>query len=247
MTKDLFSKQASGYAQYRPTYPPELFHYIMSFAQQKETVWDCATGNGQAAVALASFFTKVYATDISEKQLEHAVQASNIEYARATEETSNLPSRSIDLITVAQAYHWFHFEGFYREVLRVARPGGVVAVWGYSLITCNEANIQSLIRRFYTEVIGPYWDKERRYVDEHYTTVPFPYEELPGKTFFIPVQYDLPALSGYLNTWSGVQHFIKANGYNPVDKFIEELSVVWKEGEIKAFSFPLFLRIGKVS
>jgi SAM-dependent methyltransferase len=247
MAKDLFSIQASGYAQYRPTYPPELFHYIMSFVENKEAAWDCATGNGQAAVSLAAFFDHVFATDISEKQLQQAVPRSNIVYIKTSEETTSLAAQSIDLVTVAQAYHWFNFDGFYKEVLRVARPGAVVAVWGYSLITCNDERIYSRIRKFYTEVVGPYWDKERRHVDDHYTAVPFPFIQLPGKTFSIPVEYDLAALSGYLNTWSSVQHYIKANGSNPVDVFIDELSAVWKPGEKYTFSFPLFLKIGKVS
>jgi ubiquinone/menaquinone biosynthesis C-methylase UbiE len=246
MAKDLFSTQASGYAQYRPTYPPELFDHILSFVQHRRAAWDCATGNGQAAVALAAFFDTVYATDISEKQLQQAIAHPHIVYSRSTAEETAFKENSFDLITVAQAYHWFHFDAFHQEVTRIARAGAVVAIWGYSLVTSAEVHINERILSFYVNVTGPYWDKERRYVDERYTTVPFPYEELPAKTFNIAVQYDLAALAGYLNTWSAVQQFIKANGYNPVHAFIAELETLWPADEVKALHFPLFLRIGRV-
>ncbi|MBD0332997.1 MAG: methyltransferase domain-containing protein, partial [Chitinophagaceae bacterium] len=78
--KDLFSKQSEYYAKYRPAYPPELYEYILDFVQERNVAWDCATGNGQAAVALAGYFKKVVATDISEAQIKNAVQKDNIEY-----------------------------------------------------------------------------------------------------------------------------------------------------------------------
>jgi ubiquinone/menaquinone biosynthesis C-methylase UbiE len=162
-------------------------------------------------------------------------------------ENTGLPDDSFDLITVAQAYHWFDFEAFHREVLRVARPEAVVAIWGYSLIQSNEPALQALILRFYKEITGPYWDAERKHVDDHYTTVSFPYRELPARSFQIHVQWSKADLIGYLNTWSSVQHFIKANSYNPVDEFAPALSAVWADEESRSFYFPLFVRLGRVA
>src|SRR5882724_4468735 len=126
MAKDLFSKQAEVYARYRPHYPPELFDYILQFVEQKDQVWDCATGNGQAAVELAKHFKHVFATDISEKQILQAVPRENIEYSVASAESSGLPAASCDLITVAQAYHWFNFETFREEASRVGKKTALV-------------------------------------------------------------------------------------------------------------------------
>jgi ubiquinone/menaquinone biosynthesis C-methylase UbiE len=246
MAKDLFSKQASLYARYRPGYPPELFDYILSFVKGRKAVWDCATGNGQAAVAIAPFFEKVYATDISEKQLQQAVSGNNIEYGVASEDTTTLPDSSVDLITVAQAYHWFNAEGFREEAVRVAREGAIVAIWGYSLVVCDDERVNELLKLFYRLNVGPYWDKERKYVDDHYTTVSFPFHELPAKDFRIQAQWKKEDLMGYLNTWSSVQHFMKANQYNPVDDFATETENVWVDNSVKAFYFPLFLRLGEV-
>ena len=246
MAKDLFSKQASVYARYRPVYPAALFDYIFSFVRQRDTAWDCATGNGQAALVLADHFRKVYATDISEKQLQQAIAHPSIEYRIATAENSGLAAGSIDLITVAQAYHWFDFEAFHLEVMRVATPWGIIAIWGYSLVQCEDAGVQSLIETFYREKIGPYWDAERKYIDDHFTTVPFPYHELPARSFLIEVNWTREDLLGYFNTWSSVQYYMKAHQQDPVDEFARILRPVWDSATGKTFRFPVFLRLGKV-
>jgi SAM-dependent methyltransferase len=246
MAKDLFSKQAAVYAQYRPTYPPALFDYILSFVAEKQTAWDCATGNGQAAVELARYFDKVMATDISEKQLQQAISNEKIIYSACTAESTPFPEHSFDCITVAQAYHWFDFDAFHKEVMRVAKPGAVIAMWGYSLVKGDDEALNNIIEPFYREEVGPYWDKERKHVDVHYATVSFPYEPLPGAEFKIEVSWTLPQLIGYLNTWSSVQHYIKAKGYNPVDTIAPELERAWMGDEAKRFYFPLFLKVGRI-
>lgn len=246
MAKDLFSQQAAIYARYRPVYPHALYEHLATLAPQHSTAWDCATGNGQAAVELARYFDQVFATDISEKQLQQTIPHEKITYFIAPAHASGLPDNSIDLITVAQAYHWFDFEAFHREIIRVAKPGAVIAVWGYSLIQSTDTPLNTLIHDFYRQKTGPYWDAERKHVDEHYTTVPFPYKELPSPSFHIEVQWTKEDLAGYLNTWSSIQHFIKANGYNPVDAFAEAVKTIWPEDATRPFYFPLFVRVGVV-
>lgn len=246
MTKDLFSQQSASYARYRPVYPPVLYDHIVSLTLQRTAAWDCATGNGQAALELTRYFDKVFATDISEKQLEQATPHEKITYFIAPADASGIPDNSIDLITVAQAYHWFDFEAFSWEVRRVARPGALIAVWGYSLIQSEHADLHTLIHDFYRSKMGPYWDAERKYVDDAYTTVPFPYQELPAPAFRIAVNWTKEDLAGYFNTWSSVQHFLKAHGYNPVDALANTLPSIWPEAEARAFYFPLFMRVGRI-
>jgi len=246
MAKDLFSNQASLYAQNRPGYPRGLYDYILQHVQNRQQAWDCATGNGQAAVELAAYFEKVMATDVSEKQLQQAQPHEKIEYSISTAEQTPFADNSFDCITVAQAYHWFKFDAFGSEVLRVAKPGAIIAIWGYSLIVCEDEAIDTLINTFYRETVGAYWDTERRYIDEHYTTVPFPYEVLPSKEFQISVPWNRQQLTGYFNTWSSIQHFIKANGYNPVNELAAAIEKVWGNDTTKDFYFPLFLRLGRV-
>ena len=125
--KDHFSKQAADYAKFRPQYPPELFEYLGGIAPQRKLAWDCATGNGQAAIALASVFERVIATDASEAQIANAEAHAHVEYRVAPAENSGIESDTIDLVMVAQALHWFDLDRFYAEVMRLLKPGGIFA------------------------------------------------------------------------------------------------------------------------
>ncbi|HXB44307.1 MAG TPA: class I SAM-dependent methyltransferase [Puia sp.] len=246
MAKDLFSGQAALYAKYRPSYPAALIDYVLSFVKGKRTAWDCATGNGQAALLYADYFEKVFATDISEKQIAEAPPHPKIIYCLCEAEKTLFPDNSFDLITVAQAYHWFQFDAFLKEVKRVARNNCVIAVWGYGLAIALDEKIQELVQHFYIDVVGKYWDAERRYVDEKYATLPFGFNSLPSREFRIDVQWDAEELLGYFNTWSSVQHFIRANGYNPVDEITDKIKLKWEDGQKKSFYFPIFLLIGRI-
>jgi len=241
--KDNFSKQAEIYSKFRPGYPPDLFTFIASLVKNKHAVWDCATGNGQAATELAKHFEQVYATDISEKQLENAVQKSNIIYLKEPAEKTSFEDNHFDLITVAQAIHWFDFDAFYKEVNRTLKPAGVLAVIGYGMLKGDD-EINRAIDYFYKDVTGPYWDKERRYLDEGYQTIPFPFREIAAPAFVSKYNWNLGQLTGYLNTWSAVQHYIKQHGHNPVEELEMRLKEHWQADESRLIEFPILLRIG---
>lgn len=247
LSKDLFSTQAADYARYRPAYPAQLIEYILGFVETRETAWDCATGNGQAALLLSPYFKQVMATDLSEKQLRQAARANNIIYSTGSAEHSSFADNSFNLITIAQAYHWFHFNDFEQEARRVAKPGAIVAAWGYNIPASENKEINRLIHHFYTAVAGPFWDAERKWVDDSYQTIPFSFETIPSKTFAISVQWTVADLAGYFSTWSSVQHFIKAKGYKPVNEIAEQLAAAWpRETSTVHLSFPVFLRLGRI-
>ena len=242
--KDNFSRQADIYAKYRPHYPRELFDFIIKPVSNKRNAWDCATGNGQSAKVLANHFEKVFATDISQKQIDQAEPAGNILYSLQPAEQTSFADNTFDLITVSQALHWFATNRFYTEVARVANPGCVFAAWSYSLL-CVSPEIDKLIRLFYTNVVGPWWDAERKYVDEEYKTIYFPFKEIKAPEFDMKYDWTLPELEGFINTWSAVQKFIVANNYNPVPDLIQQIKPHWKAETMK-IRFPLHLRIGQV-
>jgi ubiquinone/menaquinone biosynthesis C-methylase UbiE len=244
--KDLFSSHAKSYSAYRPTYPPELFEYILQFVSERKYVWDCATGNGQAAVTLAGYFDHVDATDISEQQINNAVPAKNIHYHVCPAEHTPFSDNRFDLITIAQAYHWISWKKFYDEATRTAKNGGVVAAWTYSLFSTDDPALNHLIDRFYYEIVAPYWDAERKYVDEGYASVEFDFKPLPVKNFYIKVKWSREQFTGYLNSWSAVQHYIKKNHKSPMEQILPELETLWPSNESKHFRFPVFLRLGRI-
>jgi ubiquinone/menaquinone biosynthesis C-methylase UbiE len=182
--KDIFSRQASLYAKYRPTYPSELFAFILEHISDRECAWDCGTGNGQTAKELARSFDKVYATDISQTQLDNAEQAANIFYSLQPAEQTNFGENQFDLVTVSQALHWFDLEEFYTEVRRVAKPGAYLAAWMYGALTISP-EIDRLKQDHYSNTLGPYWDYERKHVDDNYAGILFPFQEIISPEFFI--------------------------------------------------------------
>ena len=243
--KDNFSQQAAGYAKYRPQYPEALFTYIVDFVKEKNCAWDCGTGNGQTAKELCKYFTIVFATDISQKQMDNAYQADNIFYSLQPAEKTNLTENSIDLITVSQALHWFDFEKFYAEVNRVAKPNAVIAVWTYSLLQISPG-INTVIENYHFNTLANYWDAERKYVDANYATIPFPFNEIVSPPFEIKLQWSLQDLEGYFYTWSALQKFITANNYSPVDALMEQIKPLWGKDEKREIIFPAHLRLGTI-
>jgi ubiquinone/menaquinone biosynthesis C-methylase UbiE len=242
--KDNFSKQSDLYSCFRPGYPGQLFDFLLPLVPDKKTAWDCGTGNGQVAVKLSAYFNEVYATDLSSAQIEKADKKPNIFYSVENAEETLFPDNKFDLITVAQAIHWFEFKKFYREAKRTLRPGGVIGVIGYDVFRINK-KIDLLVDKFYRDTTGPYWDKERRYVDEHYLTIPFPFKEITTPRFAMNYNREFGQVVGYLNTWSAVQHYIRKNNENPVEKFSVELKKAWGSVLKRKITFPIFMRTGR--
>jgi len=241
---DRFSGHAGLYAQYRIDYPAELFDFVLSFVTDRQKAWDCATGNGQVAGALAEVFSHVDATDISEAQLAQAVQHPAIHYQLCAAEQTPFADHTFDLVTVAQALHWFDVEAFHREVRRVAKPGAIVAEWGYGLVALGE-ELDAVLVDFYRNRVGPYWDPQRAYIDNAYATLPFPFADRQQTSFTIRRSWTLDRFLNYLRTWSAVRQYIHENEEDPVIHLGETLKPVWGAGE-REVQFPVFLRLGRV-
>ena len=244
--KDHFSRHAADYAKFRPHYPSELFAYLASISPSRKRAWDCATGNGQAAIALAAQFDRVMATDASAKQIENASLDQRVQYRITAAEESGLESHSIDLITVAQALHWFDLSKFFAEVKRVLKPVGVLAVWSYNVVSIAPA-IDRVIDRFYRKTVGPFWPPERGIVEAGYRTIDFPFHEIDPPLFRMETQWTLDQLIGYLRTWSATQKFITANNFDPIPQLENELVEIWQpQHPPRTIVWPLSLRVGRL-
>jgi ubiquinone/menaquinone biosynthesis C-methylase UbiE len=247
LDKDHFSGHADRYEAFRPTYPDALFVYLASLCGQHELAWDCATGNGQAAVAIAPYFKQVVATDFSKQQIDHARASDNVQYRVAAADAAPLADSSVDLVTVAQALHWFDLPRFFAEVRRVARPGCVIAVWCYELHLIT-TEIDAIVDRYYTDILGADWPPERRLVEEGYRTLEFPFEEIVTPSLKISHRWKLDHVLGYLSSWSATQRYQKRTGNNPLDQIRAHLTAAWGNPETaRDVTWPLHLRVGRVS
>lgn len=247
--KDHFSTRADAYASYRPSYPPELFTFLAGLCQQHERAWDCATGNGQAARGLAAYFREVVATDASAQQIAQAPASPGVKFAVATAEASGLEDASVDLLTVAQAAHWFDHAVFHAEAKRVLRPGGVVALWCYERLRVDPA-IDAIVEDFYDGLLGPYWPPERRWVESGYRDLPFPFADLPSELrlpeFLIQADWSLEQLLGYFSTWSALKAYHANTGHDPLPELHARLSQHWPDGR-RCLTWPISLRLGRIS
>ena len=247
--KDHFSGHAGDYSRYRPgTYPHAMFKALAALAPDRECVWDCATGNGQAALGLAAHFARVEATDASDKQIAAAVAHPKIHYSVAPAEASGLPDRSVALVTVAQALHWFDLAAFYAEVRRVAKPGSVLACSCY--MHCSvDPGVDAVTARLYSDILGDaYWPPERKHVERGYADLDFPFTEIALPAFQMEVQWTFEGYVGYLRSWSATQAYIKKNGRDPLELVGDELMQAWGDAaSARRVLWPMTIRAGWVS
>ncbi|MGQ0383469.1 MAG: class I SAM-dependent methyltransferase [Gammaproteobacteria bacterium] len=240
---DHFSAQAVGYEKFRPGYPPDLFAWLARLAPSRALAVDVATGNGQAAVALAAHFDAVIGCEPSVAQLASARQHPRVEYRREAAERLSLADGSADLLTAAQAAHWFDWPAFCREAARVLKPGGVLAIWSYAY--CKVApEVDRLLEGFARDVLGPYWPRERRLVDDGYRDLPLPLAEMEAPPFSMSAQWNAPTMQGYLGTWSAVERCRIRTGRDPMALLAPALAAAWGEGT-RRVGWPLAVRVGR--
>jgi len=244
--KDHFSGQAAIYAAHRPTYPPELFAWLAGLVARRQLAWDAGSGSGQAAVGLAAHFERVLATDASAAQIAHAAPHPRVEYRVTPAEASGLAPSSVDLVTAAQALHWFDIPSFFAEVHRALVPGGVLAVWCYGDPTLGDPVLNEVLWRYNRGTIEQYWPPERDLVLQEYRSIRFPLEELPSPRFSLEASWSLPELMGYLRSWSATARYATARGSDPVLEVEAAMRPRWQSPDGRqVIRWPVTLRVGR--
>jgi SAM-dependent methyltransferase len=238
-----FAIDSNRYAQFRPRYPDELFAFLAAQCSEHDYAWDCATGNGQAAVALTPFFSRIEATDISQEQIQNNIPHPQVRYSVAPAETTEFADNSFDLITAAQSVHWFDLPQFFHEVSRVLKPEGVLAIFGYSSLEA-EPQIDRILAANLYPLIEPYWSSGNRLLMNNYGGVILPFPEIPiPRNFKIEMTWDLSHFLGYLSTWSAVKRYTEENGVDPVIQLGEVLSPAWGDPHIpRRFFIPVVVK-----
>jgi len=245
--KDHFSVAATGYAAHRPVYPRAVAEALAACSPGRSLVWDAGCGSGQLSVVLAEAFDQVVATDASAAQIAQAVPHPRVRYAVAPAEVSGLADGSVDCAVAAQAAHWFDLDAYYREVRRVSRPGGLVALVTYAVMKV-EAQIERLVERFYSHTLEGHWPAERRLVEEGYRSLPFPFDPVESPPLALEHRWNAEQLLGYVGTWSAVQSLKKAGRGEDLERFGEQLRAAWGDpSRERVIRWPLSLRVGRVS
>ncbi len=227
----LFNDQAEVYAQARPDYPAAVFDYLEGVCNKRMVAWDCACGNGQAALSLVNSFEFVHATDISEEQIKNAKLHPRVEYSVSPSEHSGLQANSVDLICVAQALHWFDYDDFWPEVDRVLKPGGVFAALGYNFPKVDPI-IDSIIQRELLDVIEPYWATENKLIWNSYRDITFPYGQLEVPQFDMKMTCSLGAFFSFLRTFSATRRCMDDQGDDFFHSAYDSAKEVWGASEL---------------
>ena len=240
---DHFSTLAAQYATSRPRYPDGLFLWLAASTPARALAWDAGCGNGQASVGLAAHFDRVVATDASAQQVENADLRANITYDVRGETNPVLTDASVDLVTIAQALHWFDRTAFYREVARVLKPGGVLAAWTYELSRIDPA-IDAAVHEWYRGALHEYWPAERLHVETQYRDIGFPYGQIPTPAFDMSVQWTRAQFIAYLRTWSAVKEYARRTGGDAMLAVLPALCDAWSDEQVRLVRWPLNVLAG---
>lgn len=240
--KDLFSDCSALYQQARPSYPHSVMAEILKYVPSKHFVWDCGAGSGQFTQLLVPYFEQIVATDMSSQQLHQAPYFDNVSYQVQQAEHTSFADHSFDLITVAQAIHWFDFDDFYHEVRRTLKKDGVLAVIGYGTVYTEDVALNQHIQHLYKNILSRDWDAERHHIDTHYRSIPFPFDVLAEKDSTMQYRWTKAQLLGYLNTWSAVKHHREKHQQDPLLEITQFLQSYQDPIDL---IFPIFLKVGK--
>lgn len=238
VAKDRFSQLSDDYRRYRPGYPQALFDAIAKRARGRDLAWDCGCGSGQASVALARRFAQVLATDLSWQQLSRADAAERVYYSVATAELPPLAPASVDAVLVAQALHWFDLPAFFSRCEQVLKPGGLLVVVTYNLLTVSPA-VDAIIEQLYRGILGDYWDAERRLVENGYRDIRFPFEAVEFPTLTMQEHWSVEDLLGYLATWSALGRYRQATGRDAIAEITPALRAAWPPSPSVQVTWPL--------
>ncbi|XGC82122.1 class I SAM-dependent methyltransferase [Bdellovibrio bacteriovorus] len=240
--KDLFSDKSKDYKNFRPTYPSQLFDYLAGLVDEHDFAIDIGTGNGQAATELTRHFNKILATDPSAQQISEATPHPKINFEVGTAEKINAADNSADLITVAQAFHWLQHELFFNEAKRVLKSHGILAIWIYGLCSISP-EVDPLVLKLYEQTLGPYWEPERKLIEENFKNIKFPFHEFSAPSFAMEKRWSLNDFIGYLSTWSALKKYQTISGENPLVQLKVELLKYWPTDEVRPVHWQIFPRV----
>ena len=116
------------------------------------------------------------------------------------------------------------------------------------MLNYRSPEIDVVVDRLYTDVLGPYWPAERAHVDAGYRTLPFPAAEMDVPAFEISEEWLLDRFLGYLGTWSAISAYRRVNEQDPVSAIAKELRQAWGDANAtRRIRWPLAIRAGRIA
>jgi SAM-dependent methyltransferase len=242
---DHFSAQATTYAQSRPHYPAELFSWLSAQCAGHALAWDAGCGNGQASLALVEHFQSVFGSDPSAAQIASASGHARVRYAVEPAERCSLTDASADLVTVAQAYHWFDHPRFCAEARRVLVPAGVIALWSYAESRVD-SSVDAVFDDLHNHRLGADWPAGRDHVINRYRDLPFPFTPIATPSFQMRCDWTLAQYFAYLRSWSASQRHLERTGRDAVTAIEPAMADAWGDPQsVRTVQWPLLVLAGR--
>ncbi|TGK78659.1 class I SAM-dependent methyltransferase [Leptospira montravelensis] len=238
-----FNLESEKYFLNRPRYPLELYSFINKHCNGNKLAWDCACGNGQVAIDLASYFEKIEASDINENQIINSFKHEKINYSIQNSENTYFPNNYFDLICAAQCLHWFNFQIYFNEVKRTLKKNGLFVTWGYSFFKIDN-NIDNIIDSALFKIIDPFWSDKNRILHKQYSGIEFPFTKINIPEVEMSLSWDLNQLLSYLQTWSAVKLYIDKYSDHLLENLRQLLSGHWPENSKKKIKMDFFCYFG---
>ncbi|XP_075545705.1 putative methyltransferase DDB_G0268948 isoform X1 [Dermacentor variabilis] len=212
---------ADIYAKFRPTAPQALIDQIMKFVKEKisdlNLAVDVGCGPGTSTTALASYFKEVHGYDISEAQITEAKSLhkfKNVSFSVSPAETITEKDQSVQLVMVMQAVHYFNLDAFYKEVIRILVPHGVLALCSYLIpkpVSKNQERMDSIIdNEIIKGIPKEYWPSALDVVNNLYRDIQPAFED--HVRIECIEDRKMRTVADYVNltkTWSAYKLFLK--------------------------------------
>lgn len=263
-----------AYHKFRPSYSQEIYTLIYQFHSQNEGEYtlaiDAGCGTGQSTTELAKQFKQVYGIDTLKDQVDNAIVKDNITYQLgAAEDLSGFKDHSVDLISVATAFHWFNQDLFFKEVKRVLRHNGTLAIFSYYYpVIRDEPKANEILQALVMGELSKYVNGNIHYIKNLYRDIQFPFYR--QKWYISPKEADITGISepvhgalmeetmtierfaDYIKTSSAYYNYLddlenQGKG-DPVDKLISNLIQVLNvtnTGHVISLEWPTVLVLAK--
>jgi ubiquinone/menaquinone biosynthesis C-methylase UbiE len=241
-----FNSGSRDYSLYRPNYPREIYTFINEQCASHHCAWDSACGNGQVAIDLVPYFSRIEASDIHENQIQHAFRHEKISYSVQNSERTSFPNHSFDAVCIAQAIHWLDLERYFREVGRVLKRNGLFAYWGYGFFHITPA-IDEIIENCLLEKIKPYWSEKCRILHDGYNDIALPFERIKTPQIEFTETWSLHQLLSYLSTWSAIKLYQHHETFDLLKDLEKQLLDQWAMNETHEITIDFFFHAGRNS